>query len=179
VHSGTTRRQVITAGALALGSLAIRPGAAQAASNDGVSRSAESIHQEPVFSASRQRVYAALTDPRQFDQVIELSGVMKTMTRLKNKPSEISRQPGGAFALFGGYITGRLVAMVRDHLLVQAWRTGSWPSGVYSIARFELAEHESGARIIFDQAGFPEGEAESLAAGWQAHYWEPIQKLLS
>jgi activator of HSP90 ATPase len=179
MHSSITRRQVITAGALAVGSLAIRPGAAHAAADNGISHSAESIHQEPVFTASRQRVYAALTDPRQFDQVIELSGVMKTMTHLKNKPSEISLQAGGAFALFGGYITGRQVLLVPDQLLVQAWRTGSWPSGVYSIARFELADHQSGSTILFDQAGFPNGEAESLAVGWQAHYWDPMQKLLS
>jgi activator of HSP90 ATPase len=179
VQVHTTRRQVITGAALAIGSLAIRPAGAQAQANDGISRAAESIHQEPVFTASRQRVYAALTDPGQFDQVIALSGVMKTMTQLKHAPSEISQHPGGAFALFGGYITGRQVVMKHGQLLVQAWRAGSWPPEVYSIARFELVEHESGCAILFDHGGFPKGAADSLAAGWQAHYWQPIQKLLS
>jgi activator of HSP90 ATPase len=179
MRTENTRRQVITAAAFALGSLAFRPPAARAGSNDGISRSAASIHQEPVFTANRQRVYAALTEPRQFDRIIELSGVMKTMTQLKMKPSQISQHPGGPFALFGGYITGRQLVLKRGQLLVQAWRAGSWPPDVYSIARFELAEHESGSTILFDHRGFPDDAAESLAAGWQAHYWDPIQKLLS
>lgn len=53
------------------------------------------------------------------------------------------------------------------------------PKGAYSIARFELLEHEAGCRILFDHAGFPRGEAESLRSGWHEHYWEPLQKLLS
>jgi activator of HSP90 ATPase len=172
------RRQFITAGALAVASLAIRPSAGWAASGDGVSHSAVAIHQEPLFTASRERVYSALTDAKQFDQVVALSGVMKAMA-LKAKPSHISANAGGAFALFGGYISGRQVVLLRNELIVQAWRADSWPPGVYSIARFELEAHESGSKIIFDQAGFPNDEAGSLASGWQAHYWDPIQKLLA
>jgi activator of HSP90 ATPase len=172
------RRWIITAGALTLASFGIRPLVGRGAGNEGISRSAASIHQEPSFTASRQRVYQALTDPKQFDQVVELSGVMKTM-ELHQKPSELSPHLGSAFALFGGYITGRQVALAQNELIVQAWRAASWPHGFYSIARFELVEHESGAKIIFDHGGFPNEEADSLAAGWQAHYWDPIQKLLS
>jgi hypothetical protein len=30
-----------------------------------------------------------------------------------------------------------------------------------------------------DHTGFPKGEAEVLASGWKAHYWEPLEKLLA
>jgi activator of HSP90 ATPase len=172
------RRQIITAGALVLASFGIRPLDGRAAGNDGISHSAASIHQEPSFTASRERLYQALTDPKQFDQVVELSGVMKTMN-LHQKPSELSPHVGSAFALFGGYITGRQVALVQNELIVQAWRAASWPHGFYSIVRFELVDHDPGSKIIFDHGGFPNDEADSLAAGWQAHYWDPMQKLLS
>jgi activator of HSP90 ATPase len=173
------RRQLITAGALALASFGVRPLIARAADSDGISHSAASIHQEPTFTASRQRLYQALTDPKLFDQVVELSGVMQTM-KLHPKPgSELSPHLGSAFALFGGYITGRQVALKQNELIVQAWRSASWPQGCYSIARFELVDHESGSKIIFDHGGFPNDEADSLAAGWQANYWEPIRKLPS
>jgi hypothetical protein len=36
----------------------------------------------------------------------------------------------------------------------------------------------AGCKIVFDHAGFPKGEAESLASGWKAHYWEPLAKVL-
>jgi activator of HSP90 ATPase len=98
---------------------------------------------------------------------------------LGDKPAEISREVGGAFTLFGGYITGRHVELVPNERIVQAWRTGRWARGIYSIAKFELVEQGSGTRIVFDHTGFPKGEAEVLASGWKAHYWEPLQKLLS
>jgi activator of HSP90 ATPase len=175
---GPTRRQAIAGVAVALGGLALGPTNAWAGTEDGISHTCESIHQEPIFTASRKRVYHALTDAKQFDEVIRLSGAMQTM-HLPDKPAEISREAGGAFKLFGGYITGRQVELVPNERIVQAWRTGGWGPGIYSIARFELVEQGSGTKIIFDHTGFPQGEAESLASGWKAHYWEPLEKLLA
>ena len=98
---------------------------------------------------------------------------------LPDKPAEISAEVGGAFALYGGYITGRNVELVPNVRVVQAWRAGRWPPGVYSIVRFELVVQGSGCKIVFDQAGFPKGDAEGLASGWKAHYWEPLAKVLA
>ena len=172
-----TRRQAIVGGAIAFGGLALGSTEAWAGAEE-ISRTAESIHQEAVFKAGRKRVYEALTDAQQFAKVIQLSGVMQSM-HLGDKPAEISREVGGAFTLFGGYITGRHVELVSNERIVQAWRTGGWAPGVYSIAKFELVEQGSGTKIVFDHTGFPKGEAEVLASGWKAHYWEPIEKLLA
>lgn len=176
--NGPTRRQAIAGIAIALGGLALGSTNAWAGTEDGISHTCEAIHQEPVFTASRKRVYDALTDAKQFDKVIQLSGVMQTM-HLPDKLAEISREEGGAFRLFGGYVTGRQVELVPNERIVQAWRTGGWGPGIYSIAKFELVEQGSGTRIIFDHTGFPQGEAEVLASGWKAHYWEPLEKLLA
>jgi activator of HSP90 ATPase len=176
--NGPTRRQWIAGVAVAFGGLSLGSAEAWAGAEDGISRTAESIHQEAVFKASRKRVYEALLDTKQFDKVIQLSGVMKSMPP-GGKPTEISREVGGAFTLFGGYITGRHVELVPNERIVQAWRTGGWAPGVYSIAKFELVEQGSGTKIVFDHTGFPKGEAEVLASGWKAHYWEPIEKLLA
>jgi hypothetical protein len=143
-----TRRQAIAGVAIALGGLVLGSTKAWAGTEDGISHTADAIHQEPVFTASRKRVYDALTDAKQFDKVIQLSGAMQAM-HLPDKPAEISREAGG------------------------------WNPGVYSIARFELVEQGSGTKIIFDHTGFPQGEAEVLASGWKAHYWEPLEKLLA
>ncbi|MGA7079953.1 MAG: SRPBCC domain-containing protein [Terriglobales bacterium] len=175
---GPTRRQAIFNVAIAFGGLALGSTKAWAGAEDEISRTAEAIHQEPVFKASRKRVYEALTDAKQFDKVIQLSGVMQSM-HLGDKPTEISREVGSAFSLFGGYITGRQIELVPSERIVQAWRVGNWDPGVYSIAKFELAEQGSGTKIVFDHTGFPKGDAEHLASGWRAHYWEPLAKLLA
>jgi activator of HSP90 ATPase len=175
---GPTRRQAIVGVAMAFGGLTLGSTKAWAGAEEEISRTAEAIHQEAGFKASRKRVYEALTDAKQFDKVIQLSGVMQSM-HLGDKPAEISREVGGAFTLFGGYITGRHVELVPNERIVQAWRTGGWAPGLYSIAKFELAEQGSGTKIVFDHTGFPKGEAEVLASGWKAHYWEPLEKLLA
>jgi activator of HSP90 ATPase len=176
--SGSTRRQAIVGVVGALGGLAIASTAVWARADDGISHTAESIHQEPVFAASPKRVYEALTEAKQFTRVVQLSGALQAL-HLPDKPAEISKEAGGAFALYGGYITGRHVELVPNVRLVQAWRPGHWPPGVYSIAKFELVQQGSGCKIVFDHTGFPNGEAESLASGWKAHYWEPLAKVLA
>lgn len=176
--NGPTRRQAIVGFAMVFGGLTLGSAKAWEEVEGEISHTAESIHQEPVFQANRKRVYEALTDSKQFDKVIQFSGVLQSM-HLGDKPAEISREAGGAFTLFGGYITGRQLELVPDERIVQAWRTGGWAPGVYSIAKFELLEQRSGTRIVFDHTGFPNGEAKVLASGWKAHYWEPIEKLLA
>src|SRR5260370_17869475 len=102
-----TRRQVITGVAAAAGVFALGSTGAWAGAEEEVSRTAESIHMEPVFKASRKRVYEALTETKQFDKVINLSAAIKSGVPPDAKPTEISREAGVAFSLFGGYVTGR------------------------------------------------------------------------
>ena len=83
------------------------------------------------------------------------------------------------FSLFGGYISGRQIELVPDERIVQAWRVAAWSPGVYSIAKFELADDRHGSQIVFDHTGFPKGQGEHLAAGWKANYWEPLEKFLA
>jgi len=80
--------------AVMIGGLALSSTEVCAGTEEEISRTAESIHQQPVFKASRKRVYEALTDTKQFDTVIQLSGVMSSMPPA-GKPTEISREVGG------------------------------------------------------------------------------------
>ena len=173
-----TRRQLV-AGAVAFAGFGAGPTRAWAGPEEGISYTAESIHQEPVFQASRKRVYEALTDARQFDRILQFSGATQSGMALGRKPTEISRQVGGAFTLFGGHIVGRHVELVPYERIIQAWRVVDWNPGVYSIVKFELTEQGSGTKIIFDHTGFPEGKAQHLADGWKVNYWEPLQKYLA
>jgi activator of HSP90 ATPase len=174
----TTRRRLLAAATAAFGGFAVLPLRTFAADETGLSHNAEAIHQEPVFQASRKRVYDALTDARQFEQVVRLSAAMKSMA-IGAKPAEITAEPGGAFALFGGYLTGRQIELVPNERIVQAWRAASWKDGDYSIAKFVLTEQGSSTKILFDHRGFPDGTGEHLALGWRVNYWEPLEKFLA
>jgi activator of HSP90 ATPase len=172
----TTRRQMMVRTAACAG-LALASVNTWAVAEEEISHSGEVIHQEPVFKASRKQVYEALTDPRQFDKVTRLSAAMKSMPA-GSKPTEISNDPGGAFTLFSGYVVGRQIELVPNERIVQVWRPLSWKPGEYSIVRFDLTEQDSGTKIVFEHKGFPAGQAEHLAAGWKANYWEPLEKYL-
>jgi activator of HSP90 ATPase len=153
------------------------PGAGGA--GDGLTHSSEAIHQEVNIKASRQRVYAALTSTQQFDALTRLSDGATLLTAPNAQATFISPEVGGAFVLFGGYVTGRHLEMVQGERLVQAWRAGSWRAGDYSIVRFVLVAQGAGCHLVFDHRGFPEGQGDHLAYGWRVHYWEPLAKLLA
>jgi activator of HSP90 ATPase len=173
-----TRRQVLASAAIAFGALALASAPACARAEEEISHTAESIHQETMFKAGRNRIYEALLDTKQFDRITQISGVMQSMS-LGSAPTQISRELGGAFSLFGGHIVGRQVELLPNQRIVQAWRVVNWDPGVYSIAKFELVEQGAGTKLVFDHTGFPKGDAESLASGWKGHYWEPLEKLLA
>jgi len=133
----------------------------------GISRTAEAIHQEIAFKSTPQRVYEALLDETQFARVTG------------GQATSIDRREGGAFSLFGARIKGRQVELVPDTRIVQAWRSEGWEHGVYSIVRFELSTVGAGTRVAFDHTGFPAGQAEHLADGWQSNYWDPLTRFLA
>jgi activator of HSP90 ATPase len=121
------------------------------------------LHQELDFEAPPHRLYEALLDGKQF-------------AALTGAKAEISPEVGSAFSLFGGLITGRNVELVKNQRIVQAWRPKSWPEGVYSIVKFELKPRGQGTRLVFDHVGFPEGQHDHLAEGWENHYWHSLRK---
>jgi len=133
--------------------------------DDGISHTAESIHQQVMFKLPPDRIYAALLDEKQFSA---MSGGLA---------ARIDPHEGGAFSLFGDQITGRTIQLVPNTRIVQAWRSGSWDAGVFSIARFELSASASGTKLVFDHTGFPIGQASHLAEGWKGHYWSNLQRL--
>jgi uncharacterized protein YndB with AHSA1/START domain len=145
-----------------------------------ITHSHPAIHQEIVFAADPARVYQTLTLASGFDRVVQLSAAMNSM--MKSTPGKVATQidarAGGAFALFGGYITGYNLELVPNTRIVQAWRVGNWPPGVFSIAKFALSENGTTTTLSFDHTGFPDEAAEHLAEGWHVNYWEPLAKVL-
>jgi activator of HSP90 ATPase len=171
----------VLAGVIGLGVVGIAqsaPADETAADAATISHNAAAIHQEATFHSRCAAVYRALTDAQQFAAVTRLSDAASLLTAANAQATVISLQVGGAVALFGGYVTGRQLQMVPGVRLVQAWRAGSWGPSEFSIVRFELQAQGSDCHLTFDQRGFPESQAASLAYGWRVHYWEPLAKFL-
>src|ERR1700688_1033503 len=97
-----TRRQMIASVAVTFGGLALGLTKVRAATGEEISHAAESIHQEPVVNASRKRVYEALTNAKQFNEVIKIVAAsepaMLPARSLEKSPTIISPNVGGAFS---------------------------------------------------------------------------------
>jgi activator of HSP90 ATPase len=129
------------------------------------------IHQSAYFKVTPTQVYRFLLSTTAFSACTKKSFDMFTASSAKIDPVV-----GGAFSLFDGHIIGRILELVPDQRIVEAWRVVDWPAGVYSIARFDLKAEGSGTRLIFEHVGFPEGLKEHLSEGWQQHYWDAMTK---
>jgi activator of HSP90 ATPase len=152
--------------------------AASEPSCGGVSHDAEAIHQQVLMPMSAAKIYDVLTIAELF-QKMSLFSTDVPAALLNAHPAQLSNEPGSAFNLFGGIIEGRHIELVPAKRVVQAWRVSEWDPGLYSIARFELEQHDASTKIIFDHTGFPKGAGDHLASGWRTHYWEGLMKLLS
>jgi activator of HSP90 ATPase len=171
-----TRRQAIAGAVIAFGGVsasslawarAQQPASAmKEAPSKPENQARTTIHEEVMFDASPQRIYEALLNSKQF---AAFSGM----------PADIDAKAGGAFSMFGGMIVGRNVELVAKVRVVQAWRPTHWDPGAYSIVKFELKEKGAGRALVLDHRGFPEGEFDSLEAGWKSHYFERLKEYLA
>src|SRR5882724_9173362 len=116
------------------------------------------IHQEIDFKVSPQRVYETLLSSTSFSNCTNMSFSIFTASSAKIDPVV-----GGAFSVFDGHIVGRILELVPDKRIVEAWRVVDWPEGVYSVAKFELKSTDAGTKLIFDHVGFPKGLKEHLS----------------
>jgi activator of HSP90 ATPase len=123
------------------------------------------IEQTVLFEASPHEVYEALMD----------SAMHAAFT---NSPAEISREVGGDYMAYGGYISGRNLELVPDRKIVQSWRAMDWPEDVFSVVTFLLTEQDGGTRLDFTHANVPAGTQEEFGQGWIDNYWEPLKAFL-
>ena len=129
------------------------------------------IRQSVYFKVPPAQVYGILLSSAEFSASTKKSFDMFTASSAK-----IDSVVGGAFSLFDGHITGRILELVPDQRIVEAWRVVDWPAGVWSIARFDLSTEGTGTRLNFEHVGFPKGLKEHLSEGWQQHYWDAMTK---
>ncbi|KAJ0626354.1 putative activator of Hsp90 ATPase 1, START-like domain superfamily, activator of Hsp90 ATPase, Aha1 [Helianthus annuus] len=78
-------------------------------------------------------------------------------------------------SFFDGSVTGTNVELQEGKLIVQKWRFGSWPDGIYSTVRLVLEEPEPGVTVVkLTQTDVPEEDrygnstvVENTERGWR------------
>lgn len=126
----------------------------------------KTIKQSVTFKTEPHAVYEALMDSRQH-------------SKLTGSKASISREVGGRFTAYDGYIEGVNLDLVPDEKIVQSWRGSDWTEGHYSKTTFKLDRTETGTRLTFTQTGVPEDQYEDIKKGWIDFYWTPLEKMFN
>ena len=123
------------------------------------------IKQTVEFKAQPHEVFEALMDSRKHSEFTGQEAV-------------ISREVGGKFTAYDGYIHGKTIKIEPDKLIVQEWWANDWPEGAVSKATFKITKTKAGSRLALSQTGVPDEQAEEIERGWEEFYWEPMRGML-
>jgi uncharacterized protein YndB with AHSA1/START domain len=124
------------------------------------------LQQSVVLPASPARLYAMYLNP----------AAHGAFTGGKAK---ISARPGSAFSAFDGTLTGRILQVVPNKLIVQSWRASHWKkSDLDSTLIFTFWPDAKGGRIHLVHVNVADHDYEGVKEGWHIYYWKPWRDYL-
>ena len=125
--------------------------------------------------AIQQRVQFNVSPARLFNLYMD-SAQHSAATRAR---ALISKKVGGGFSAFDGIITGKILVLVPNRMIVQSWRAGHWKkSDPDSILVLTFSKTEQGARVDLVHANVPAHDHEGVTQGWKKYYWSPWRAYL-
>lgn len=87
-----------------------------------------------------------------------------------------SREVGGRYTAWDGYIDGSHVALEPGVRIVQSWRSDDFPAdAVDSLLEVRLAPEADGTRITLRHSDVPEGQGPGLLEAWDEYYLVPME----
>jgi activator of HSP90 ATPase len=104
----------------------------------------------------------------------------KKHTKATGAPAKISDKEGTKFSAHDGYITGKNLHLVKDKLIVQAWRGSDWNKDEMD-STFIIKLEPKGKDVVLQvtHANIPKKYADGIKKGWHEFYWEPWKEYLS
>ncbi len=126
----------------------------------------KTIKQKVKFNAPPQKVYELLADSKKHEA---FSGMN----------ANISKKIGGPFSVGKGYAKGINVDLVPGRRIVQAWRAADFPTGIFSMAAFNLSPaSRGGCELVLTHRGVPKELIPKIEKGWRDFYWAKMKEYL-
>ncbi len=128
-----------------------------------------------MMPAIQQRVEFNVPPARLFNLYLD-SKQHSAATRAR---AVVRRRVGGAFSAFDGTLTGKILAIVPNRMIVQSWRAKQWKkTDLDSILVLTFSKTKQGARIDLVHADVPEHDHDGVSQGWEKYYWTPWRAYL-
>lgn len=95
-------------------------------------------------------------------------------------PVTIEPHPGGTFRAFDGMLSGKILHIEPKTLIVQSWRSASWPlTAMDAVLVLSFWSAADGARIELVHANVPDDDFAGVSQGWERYYWTPWRDYLT
>jgi uncharacterized protein YndB with AHSA1/START domain len=94
-------------------------------------------------------------------------------------PVTIGARAGAPFKAFGGALSGRILQVVPNRLIVQSWRSTHFGRrDLDSTLILSFWTEKNGARIELTHVNVADGDFAGVSEGWAKHYWAPWRAYL-
>jgi activator of HSP90 ATPase len=95
-------------------------------------------------------------------------------------PVTIEPRPGAPFRAFDGALTGTILHVDPQRMIVQTWRSSTWPAdAIDSVLVLTFWPDQAGARIELVHVNVPVEDFVGISEGWQKYYWTPWRAYLT
>jgi len=119
------------------------------------------------FPASAAKLYRMYLDPKQH-------------AAFTGAPVQIAARPGAAFVAFGGALTGTILQIVPNRLIVQSWRSTHFAKqDLDSTLVLSFCSQRHGARIELTHVNVADSDFAGVSEGWSKYYWVPWRTYLT
>jgi uncharacterized protein YndB with AHSA1/START domain len=94
-------------------------------------------------------------------------------------PVTIAPRAGAAFQAFGGALSGKILQLVPNRLIVQSWRSTHFGKrDLDSTLILAFFVHKDGARIELTHVNVADSDFAGVSEGWSKYYWIPWREYL-
>jgi uncharacterized protein YndB with AHSA1/START domain len=116
--------------------------------------------------ASATRLYRMYLDPKQH-------------AAFTGAPVTIAARPGAPFVAFGGALSGTILQIAPNRLIVQSWRSTHFAKqDLDSTLVLSFWPQRRGARIELTHVNIADVDFAGVSEGWSKYYWVPWRAYL-
>jgi len=114
-----------------------------------------------ALPAAPSRLYAMYLNPREH-------------AAFTGAPVKIAARAGAPFEAFAGALTGTILHIVPNRLIVQSWRSTEFAKrDIDSTLILSFWPDGSGGRIELTHVNVPDSDFAGVSEGWPKYYWIP------
>jgi activator of HSP90 ATPase len=105
----------------------------------------------------------------------------KTHAAITGAPVTIAARDGAKFSAFGGALIGRILHLVPDKMIVQAWRSTEFKrSDADSILILTMLPHgRKGTLLDLQHLNVPAHDYAGISHGWEQYYFAPWRDFIA